>query len=214
MKRLALCFLATTLAVPAAASAQYYPEPPPPAAVAADVAVAGPDAYARYRDYRRLDRGGMVPNYWWGPAYMVGDWEGYGLYQPQPGYRWIRYYDDALLIDSYGRVLDGRYGMDWSSYSGWGYDANGIPVFANIRTEGYGLEHHGGGYSYDQSGAAYPGQVYPGYGQSYSGYGQDGYGYQAGGWVTETTVTRDCGGAVVGAPPPLLPPPPLPGERG
>jgi Ni/Co efflux regulator RcnB len=227
MKRLALCLLATTMLMPAAAYAQDYPMPPPEA-VAADVAAAeAVAAHARYRNYRRLERGGMVPNYWWGPAFMVVDWSGYGLYQPQPGYRWIRYYDDALLIDPYGRIIDGRYDMDWSAYAGWTLDAHGIPTFAEVRTEGYGLDHHGGGYSYNQGGYASPGYGYaspgygyasPGYGYAspayntgYGGYNYGGYGYdQASGVVTETTVTRDCAGA-----PPLEPPPlPLPGERG
>ncbi len=227
MKRLPLYFLATTMLVPAAAHAQ--PMPPPPEAVAADAAAAeAVAAHARYQNYRRLERGGMLPNYWWGPAFMVGDWAGYGLYQPQPGYRWIRYYDDALLIDPYGRIVDGRYDMDWSAYAGWTLDAHGIPTFAEVRTEGYGLEHHGGGYSYNQGGYAYPGYGYasPAYNTGYGGYNyggyNGGYGYnQAGGWVTETTVTRDCAGAarMIEAPPPAPPPlppppPPPPGERG
>jgi hypothetical protein len=183
------------------------------------------DANARYRDYRRLELGATVHNYWWGPAFMILDWAGYGLAQPPAGARWIRYYDDALLIDSYGRILDARYGMDWSSFSGWGYDVNsGIPVFANMRTEGYGLDHHAGGYSSQQGGYAQPGVSYPGYGYPSPGYpsagypqpgysyDQSGYGYgQAGGWITETTVTRTCPGPAAVPPPP---PPPLPGERG
>jgi Ni/Co efflux regulator RcnB len=231
MKRLALCFLATTMMVPAAAYAQD-PVPPPPEAMAADaVAAEAVAAHARYQNYRRLERGGMVPNYWWGPAFMVVDWSGYGLHQPQPGYRWIRYYDDALLIDSYGRIVDGRYDMDWSPYAGWTVDAHGIPIFADVQTEGYGLDHHAGGYNnqqgsyaYPGSGYAYPGysQAYPGYGNGYQGgynYGGYGYGYgQAGGVVTETTVTRECAGgaAVVDEGPPPAPPPlpPPPGERG
>jgi Ni/Co efflux regulator RcnB len=219
MKRLALCFLATAMLVPAAAYAQPMP---PPEAIAADVAAAeAVAAHARYQNYRRLERGGMVPNYWWGPAFMVGDWSGYGLYQPQPGYRWIRYYDDALLIDPYGRIVDGRYDMDWSAYPGWTLDAHGIPAFAEVRTEGYGLDHHGGAYGYNQGGYAYPGYGYasPAYGPAYNqgGYNYGGYDYnQAGGWVTETTVTRDCAGAApIDAPPPAPPPlPPPPGERG
>jgi Ni/Co efflux regulator RcnB len=227
MKRLALCFLATTMMVPAAAYAQGdpMPPPPPPEAMAADVAAAeAVAAHARYQNYQRLERGGMVPNYWWGPAFMVVDWSGYGLYQPQPGYRWIRYYDDALLIDSYGRIVDGRYDMDWSAYAGWTLDAQGIPTFADVRTEAYGLDHHGGGYSNQQGGYASPGSgyAYPGYSQAYpaygSGYNYGGYDYsQSGGWVTETTVTRGCAGAaapVYEGPPPAPPPLPAPGERG
>ncbi|MGN5373745.1 glycine zipper 2TM domain-containing protein [Sphingomonas hankookensis] len=39
----------------------------------------------------------------------------YGLTRPQPGYGWYRYYDDAVLADRDGRVLDYRRGIDWDA---------------------------------------------------------------------------------------------------
>ncbi|WP_430636809.1 glycine zipper 2TM domain-containing protein [Sphingomonas hankookensis] len=35
--------------------------------------------------------------------------------RPQPGYGWYRYYDDAVLADRDGRVLDYRRGIDWDA---------------------------------------------------------------------------------------------------
>lgn len=97
-------------------------------------------------EYRHVGRGYRLPHFWLSPNYIVSDWGRYGLWQPGYGQNWIRYYDDALLIDGGGRVLDGRYGLDWDrgNYDyGYGY-GNGDDDY------GYG----GGGYDYrpDQSG--------------------------------------------------------------
>ena len=47
------------------------------------------------------------------------------------GGRWIRYYDDALLIDGDGRVHDSRPGWDWDrDGERWGQDGDGVPVYA------------------------------------------------------------------------------------
>ncbi len=218
MNRLALCLLATSALLPGAALAQD-PSDPPPEAVEAEAAAdaqARAEARREYRNYRRLERGAVVPNRWWAPEFVIADWNSYGLFQPAPGHRWVRYYDDALLIDGYGRIWDGRYGLDWSGQY--------------ARAEGYGLEHHGTGHAYvthHGGGYAYPGYGYgPGYGHSYHGgygYGHAGY---SGAWVTETTVTftPDCCCCaeeaiveqpyVAPPPPPPPPPPPEPGERG
>jgi Ni/Co efflux regulator RcnB len=82
-------------------------------------------------DYRRIDRGGVVPRYWWGPQVQVRNWQSYGFPQPFAGGRWIRYYDDALLIDGDGRVHDSRPGWDWDRTGDrWDYDDDGVPVYA------------------------------------------------------------------------------------
>jgi Ni/Co efflux regulator RcnB len=84
----------------------------------------------RFHRFSRINRGGFVPSFWWGPQFVVQDWGSYGFSQPYPGTRWIRYYDDALLIDREGRVRDGRYGYDWGGYQDrWQDDGNGIPVY-------------------------------------------------------------------------------------
>lgn len=156
----------------------------------------------RFNHIRRIDRGGFVPGFWFGPQFQISNWSMYGFSEPGDDERWVRYYDDAYLIGRDGRVRDGRYGMDWDRYGDdWDYDDNGVPIRAgdddyergdwdddwadedrrdgrrHDRRRGYG--HHG------------PPMPPPGYGYGY-GYGGYGYGY-GWGWgpviVTETIVT-------------------------
>jgi Ni/Co efflux regulator RcnB len=140
----------------------------------------------RYPHYRRIDRGLALPQYWWGPRFHVMNWGMYGLPQPMHGGRWVRYYDDALLVDPYGRVHDGRWGMDWDEYGDeWDYDDRGIPIYGrngdfyrHDRSYEKAQGPHGAPYGYGHHQQAY---AYPGYGY--------GYGYGGGMVVTETTVT-------------------------
>jgi Ni/Co efflux regulator RcnB len=81
----------------------------------------------------RIGRGGMIPPFFMGPQFFVNDWQSFGFPAPMPGGRWIRYYDDALMVDRDGRVMDGRYGWDWDgdgdgdrmAYDDGGYDDEG-----------------------------------------------------------------------------------------
>jgi hypothetical protein len=70
----------------------------------------------------RIGRGGIVPPFFMGPQFVIQDWRMFGFPPPMPGGRWVRYYDDALLIDGDGRVMDGRYDWDWDRYGDRGYD--------------------------------------------------------------------------------------------
>jgi len=172
--------------------------------------------------FRRIDRGFMVPQFWWGPQFHVQHWQMYGFPEPMPGHRWIRYYDDALMVDQGGRVRDGRYGFDWDRYDDrWSYDERGIPAYAgdgDYHPDDRDYEYsdrqrrgHGGGdWDYSEYGRGGPGyecaQAAPspcgGYAHqpaapSY-GYGQQGYyGYGQGccGTVTITETTVTTGGA-------------------
>ncbi|MDB5662180.1 MAG: hypothetical protein JWN59_518 [Sphingomonas bacterium] len=66
------------------------------------------------RGFRRVGRGFVVPRLWLSPTYYVADWRSFGLVPPPYGHSWIRYYDDALLVDGGGRVIDYRYDVDWA----------------------------------------------------------------------------------------------------
>jgi Ni/Co efflux regulator RcnB len=137
-----------------------------------------------YPHYRRIDRGHMVPQHWWGPRFRVMNWGMYGLPQPMHGGRWVRYYDDALLVDGYGHVHDGRWGMRWDEHQDhWGYDDRGIPIYV-----GNG-DYYPDDRDYDWAEERRPHGPY-GYGQHQQAYGYPAYGYGYGGMVvTETTVT-------------------------
>jgi Ni/Co efflux regulator RcnB len=73
----------------------------------------GANAPGGWAGYRRPYRGWAVPGYWNSPRFYVNDWAGYGLTQPYNGYNWVRYYDDAVLIDGRGSVYDTVSGLDW-----------------------------------------------------------------------------------------------------
>ncbi|WP_423602139.1 RcnB family protein [Sphingomonas sp. MS122] len=63
--------------------------------------------------YRRPVRGWTLPSYWIGGGFWISDWSSWGLSSPPYGYNWVRYYDDAVLVDRGGRVWDSVSGLDW-----------------------------------------------------------------------------------------------------
>ncbi|SMF64404.1 RcnB family protein [Allosphingosinicella indica] len=181
------------------------PAPRPPVAVAErpappPSAKAAPQHHAHhasndYADYRRVDRGGQVDRYWSGDDYRVRDPHRYGFAPPHGDERWVRYYDDALLVDRRGTVRDGRYGLDWDQYGdGWGYDDRGIPAYVGdgdfypdeqdyAWVEDHDPRGPAYGYAYEGGAPAYP------YGYGYYPYG---YYYAYGPvTITETTVTTE-----------------------
>jgi hypothetical protein len=89
--------------------------------------------HGRHFQFNRIHRGGFVGRQFFGGQFVINNWGFFGFSEPPAGSRWIRYYDDALLIDGSGRVLDGRYDFDWDRYGG-----------------GYG-----DGYAYGDGGASY-----------------------------------------------------------
>src|SRR3954454_9199703 len=96
--------------------------------------------------WQHIGRGGGLPPMWWGPQFQIGNWGMYGFPAPVSGGRWIRYYDDALMVGPDGRVLDGRYGYDWDRYGDrWSYDDDGVPMA--MGDEGYGRDD---GYGRDE----------------------------------------------------------------
>ena len=89
----------------------------------------GTQAPGGWSAYRPMKRGRTLPRYWISPSFYIGDWNNYGLRTPPPGYFWSRYYNDAVLIDQYGRVYDAVPGVNWDGYGAYdeGYDMGSPP---------------------------------------------------------------------------------------
>lgn len=160
--------------------------------------------------YRRLDRGHRLPGYWSNASFGINDYLSFGLSAPPYGYHWVRYYDDAVLVDGRGEVWDTVGGIGWvggeessgGSYSNsYSYSTGGGGYAQPLQTfepdQGYYDEQqYSGGYG-AQPGAppvvqyqSYP-QGYPqggGYQSSSSSYYQGGGAYYAGGGGSTTTV--------------------------
>ena len=57
--------------------------------------------------YRRWAFGMTLPSLFWGSNYWISDYYDYGLGAPPPGTVWVRYGNDAILIDRYsGEILE------------------------------------------------------------------------------------------------------------
>jgi Predicted integral membrane protein len=67
--------------------------------------------------YQRPVSGYIMPSFWLGPDYAVPDWAGYGFAEPGQGRRWVRYYDDAVLVDGRGMIYDSVRDVPWGRYS-------------------------------------------------------------------------------------------------
>ncbi len=67
--------------------------------------------------YRKPHRGFRLPRTFVQPSFFIGNFGYYGLSQPNYGYGWSRYYDDAVLTDRRGVVYDARYNVDWDRYN-------------------------------------------------------------------------------------------------
>ena len=88
----------------------------------------GHNAPGGWAAYRRPYRGYRLPTYWVAPRFYVTDWRLYGLTAPSGGHSWARYYDDAVLIDRDGAVIDHRSGLDWDreDYARDGRGSSGV----------------------------------------------------------------------------------------
>lgn len=72
--------------------------------------------YAPYRDYsyRRLSIGFSLGSMFYGSQYWINDPWQYRLPEVYGPYRWVRYYDDVLLVDIHsGEVVDVIYNFFW-----------------------------------------------------------------------------------------------------
>ncbi|MBO9621141.1 MAG: RcnB family protein [Sphingomonas sp.] len=73
---------------------------------------AGYRAPGGWAAYRRLDTGAELPAFWRG--YRIPNYLALGLAAPPQGYSWVRYYDDAVLVDARGRVWTSVNGIAWN----------------------------------------------------------------------------------------------------
>ncbi len=101
----------------------------------------GANAPGGWNAYHRPYRGYALPSYWIAPRFYISDWQTYGLTQPTYGYNWVRYYDDAVLVDGRGSVYDTRSGIDWDRYDG-GY-ADDDRVYADGGPDDRGVDDRG-----------------------------------------------------------------------
>lgn len=90
---------------------------------------AGAKAPGGWHAYRRLGRGTALPRYWFSPSFFITDYAYYGLGAPPYGYRWVRYYDDAVLVNDRGDVWDTIDGIDWSRGDYFAGDGRGAPPY-------------------------------------------------------------------------------------
>ncbi|HEY3777493.1 MAG TPA: RcnB family protein [Rhizomicrobium sp.] len=62
--------------------------------------------------YRRWRYGQFMPAAYWGRDFWITDFLAFGLFAPPPGYVWVRYGPDAVLIDEYtGEIVRVDYGV-------------------------------------------------------------------------------------------------------
>lgn len=77
--------------------------------------------------YQRYGVGFFLPRVFWLPDYYVNDYDDYGLGPPPPGFQWIRYGPDILLINLYtGQIAQTVYGAYDEGDDG-SYDQGGPP---------------------------------------------------------------------------------------
>lgn len=73
---------------------------------------ARPWVYPHGWGYRRWAIGAVLPALFLAPAYYYADWADVGLTPPPPGFQWVQYGPDLLLVNvTTGEVVDTAYGV-------------------------------------------------------------------------------------------------------
>ena len=119
----------------------------------------GSDAPGGWDAYRRPAQGWNLPRYWWAPEFVVVDYWTYDLDPPAQGDRWIRYYDDAVLVDRQGSVIDWVEGVAWNDGSAQYFADDRDGGYDDDYAEGYGPDYAPPGYpagGYISGGYYYP----------------------------------------------------------
>lgn len=163
---------------------------------------AGWKAPGGWGGYRRPVRGWTLPGYWIGGGFRIADWSNWGLSSPPYGYDWVRYYDDAVLIDRHGRVWDSVNGVEWDRDEGYRDDRDDDAYGYDAERDGrYGADYDAPDYHTDAPppppGHAPPaGYASPGYGASMrcvaNCHGVHGHGYYGAPSTTTTVVIHSA----------------------
>lgn len=62
--------------------------------------------------YRRWSYGDRLPSIFFASNFWIPNYVAFDLDEPPPGYVWVRYGDDALLVDRYtGEIVEVEYGV-------------------------------------------------------------------------------------------------------
>ncbi len=70
-----------------------------------------PFVYPAGWGYRRWAVGAILPPLFLVPAYYYADWAALGLAAPEPGFQWVRYGPDLVLVNvATGQIVDVVYG--------------------------------------------------------------------------------------------------------
>lgn len=142
---------------------------------------------------RRIVRGGFIHPYWFGNQFQINNWQAYGFANPGDDQRWVRYYDDAYLIDRGGRVVDSREGLDWDQYGERWEVEGGVPSYYGSRDFTPGDED----YDYAESRRGDLDEDYAeGRGGHHRGERRQGGGHSESGW--DYSAYRETGGAAYG----------------
>lgn len=105
--------------------------------------------------HRRAFRGGRLSSFWIAPSFYVSNWPSYGLYDPGHGRNWVRYYDDAVLVDGSGYIYDSRYGIDWRRY-----ESGPVPEYVGDE-DGYDYDDEAGYGYYGDDAVTWRHRSYP-----------------------------------------------------
>jgi Ni/Co efflux regulator RcnB len=72
----------------------------------------GPWAWPHGFAYHRYYVGGILPTIFLGPTYVYADYAGLGLVAPEPGFVWVRYGSDLVLVNQEtGAITEVSYGV-------------------------------------------------------------------------------------------------------
>jgi len=123
--------------------------------------------------YRRPSRGFQLDRYWMSGNFQIPDYYSLGLQAPPNGYFWVRYYDDAVMVDGYGRVRDSVSGIAWADADAEAYADAGYGSASASAAAAGGGGGGGGGYGGGQIRTVEPNDAYY---EDESGYGEQRYG--------------------------------------